>query len=160
MDLESCWEKPPSPVVSGPGVPAEGYWFDSVACSSYRLLLLAFSAWLSGAPSPPSPSAISLPCPLLHSSQCSPCTHPNQKQFLQGKSTQNPEFTYGEGDVEKQSKDCWLSASSPTLLRRKWHFSASQYSMTTFECPNGTVCIYDRGFSFVTGTISVGAESC
>ena len=141
IDFESCWEKPPSPIVSGPGVPAEGDWFGSVDCSSYRLLLLPFSAWLSGAPSPPSPSALSLPCPLLHSSQHSPCTHPNQKQLLRGKSTQNPECTYGEGDVEKQSEDCWLGASSPTLPRRKWDFSASQNSMTIFDCPNGTVCI-------------------
>lgn len=159
MDFESCWEKLPSPLVSGLGVPAEGYWFGSVACSSHRLLL-PFSAWLSGAPSAPSPSVLSLLCPLLHPSQHSPCTHPNQKQLLRGKSTQNPERTYGEGVVEKQSEDCWLSASSPTLPRRKWHFSASQNSMATFECPNGTVCIYDRSFSFVTGNIPVWAESC
>lgn len=103
---------------------------------------------------------LSSPC---HVPCCAPASTPLapiQKQLLRGKSTQNSECNSGEVDVEKQSEDCWLGASSPTLPRRKWHFSASQNSMTTCECPNGTLRRYDRSFSFVTGNISIGAESC
>lgn len=130
--------------------PAQVYGFGSVACSSYSLLLSPFSAWLSGATLSPSPSALCLPSSLLHFSQHSSCTHPNQKQHLCGRSIQNPEHTYGQRDVEKQSEDCWLGVSSSTLQRKKWHFSVFQNSMTTFECPNATVHMW-QVFSFVTG---------
>lgn len=124
--------------------PAQGCWFGSVPCSSYSLLLGPFSAWLAGATLSPSPSALCLPPALLHS-QPPPCMPPNQKQLLRGRSIQNAEHTYGEGDVEKQSEDCWLSVSSSTLQRKKQHFSAFQNSMTTFDCPNATVCMCGRG---------------
>lgn len=153
MDFESCWEKPPSPLAPCPGVPSEGHCFGSVPHNSHRLLL-PFSAWLPGPPLQPPPCCV--PC-------CSPASTapaPIQKQLLCEKSTPSPECSSGEVDVEQQSEDCWLGASSPTLLRTKWHFSASQNSMTTFECPNGTVCRYDKGFFFVTRSISVGDKSC
>lgn len=124
--------------------PAQGYWFASVACSSYSFLLSHFSAWLSGATLSPSPSALCLPSSLLHCSRHSPCIHPNQKQLLRGRSIQNPEHTYGEGVVEKQSEDCWLGVYFSTLQRKKWHFSTFQNSMTTFECPN-PICAYATG---------------
>lgn len=123
--------------------PAQGYWFGSVACSSYSLLLSPFSAWLSGSTLSPSPSALCLPSSLLHSSQ--PALHPSKLRTTLTWEEHPKSRTYGEGDVEKQSEDCWLSASFSTLQRKKWHFSAFQNSMTTFECPNATVCICDRG---------------
>ena len=100
------------------------------------------------------------PCHVPHCTPASTPPPPIPEQLLRGKSTQNPECTSGEGDVDKQSEDCWLGGSSPTLPRRKWHFSASQNSMTTFEWPNGTLCICDKGFSFITGNIFVRAEPC
>lgn len=133
MDFESCREKPFSSVasLSCPGVLVWLCGLQQLQRSESCLSLAVRSYFV--------PFSLCLPSSLLHSSQHSPCIHPNQKQLFCGKSIQNPEYAYGEGDEEKQSEDCWLGASSPTLQRRKWHFSAFQNSMTTFEFPNATV---------------------